>query len=76
MFWRRPPTCNHHGGFSFYIFLFPRALVEFLLPKGHLIGFDVPPLRVLGGKVEWLAPRRVRQAGVPRATMLSFKPIY
>lgn len=44
------PTCDHHGSFGLYIFLFPGALIEFLLPERHLIGFYVPPLRVLGGE--------------------------
>ena len=43
-------TCNHHGSFSFYVFLFPRALIELLLSERHLIGFYMPPLRVLGGE--------------------------
>lgn len=49
------PTCNHHGSFRLYVLLFPRALIELLLPQRHLVGFYVPPLRVLGGKVESLA---------------------
>lgn len=49
------PTCNHHGSFRLYVLLFPRALIELLLPQRHLVGFHVPPLRVLWGKVESLA---------------------
>lgn len=47
---RRQQTCNHHGSFSFYVLLFPGALIELLLPERDLIGFYVPPLRVLGGE--------------------------